>query len=129
MSTYLRGPTQYFVGVPAGFDLSPVLAADVQAALSSVSPISRRGAGMMFDTFVGNPHINSGYPLAQIATPVLVVTATDDPMTLHTNVRGLAEQIPSARLLTVADGGHLMLGHTAEVREAITEFVRTTSEP
>jgi pimeloyl-ACP methyl ester carboxylesterase len=125
MNTYLRGPTQYFAGVPEGFDLTPALAADVQATLSSVSPISRRGDGMMFDTFIGNPDINRGYPLAQITTPVLVASAVDDPMALYTNARKLAEQIPGAQLLTVPDGGHLMLGHVAEVRAAITAFLRT----
>ena len=124
MSNYLRGPTQQFVGVPAGFALTPALDAYVQDTLASVSPISRRGDGMMFDTFISNPHINSGYPLAQITTPVLVVSAVDDPMALHANARALAEQIPGARLLAISDGGHLMLGHTEEVRAAITQFVR-----
>lgn len=129
MSTYLRAQTQYFVGVPEGFALSPAAAGYVRNALSSVSPISRRGDGMMFDTFVGNPAINSGYPLAQITTPVLVASAVDDPMALHANARALAEAIPGAQLLVVADGGHLMLGHTAEVRAAIVEFIRSASEP
>lgn len=126
MSTYLRAQTQYLVGVPAGFELTPALAADVQGALSAVSPISRRGDGMMFDTFVGNPAINHGYPLAEIRTPVLVLSAQDDPMTLHTNVRGLAEQLPAARLVTISDGGHMMLGRAGEVRAAIVAFVRET---
>lgn len=129
MSTYLRAQTQYFVGVPAGFVLSPAAASYVQSALSSVSPISRRGDGMMFDTFVSNGAINSGYPLAQIKTPVLVVSAVDDPMALHANARTLTESIPGAQLLAVADGGHLMLGHTAEVRAAIVHFIRSASEP
>lgn len=128
MSNYLRGPTQHFVGVPAGFALTPALAADVQDTLASVSPISRRGNGMMFDTFTGNPHINSGYPLAQITTPVLVVSAVDDPMALHANARVLAEQIAGAQLLAIPDGGHLMLGHAEEVRAAITEFVAATAD-
>jgi pimeloyl-ACP methyl ester carboxylesterase len=126
MSSYLRAQTQYLVGVPAGFALTPALAADVQAVLSEVSPISRRGDGMMFDTFVGNPAINRGYPLGEITTPVLVISAQDDPMTLYANTRRLAEQLPAARLLTVADGGHMMLGREAEVRGAVIAFVNET---
>jgi pimeloyl-ACP methyl ester carboxylesterase len=99
--------------------------AQVRATLRSVSPISRRGDGMFFDTFVGNPDINRGYPLAQIETPALVVSAVDDPMALHANARALAAQMPQARLLAVADGGHLMLGHAEEVRAAVAEFVRS----
>jgi pimeloyl-ACP methyl ester carboxylesterase len=129
MSTYLPGPTQYLVGVPSGLTLTPAMQVDIQATLAAVSPISRRGDGMMFDTFVGNPAINRGYPLEQITAPVLVVSAVDDPMALHANARSLAEHIPGAQLLPVADGGHMMLGHTAEVRAAIRAFLREMSEP
>ena len=124
MSSFLPGQTQYLVGVPTGFTLTPAMQADVYATLRSVSPISRRGDGMMFDTFVGNPDINRGYPLAQVAAPALVVSAMDDPMALHANARALAEQMPGARLLAIPDGGHMMLGHTEEVRAAVVEFIR-----
>ncbi len=125
LSTQLRTQAQHFVGVPAGFVLTPEQAAAVHAVLAQVSPISRRGDGMLFDTFFGNPAINS-CPLAQVTAPVLVISAQDDPMALHANARRLAEQVPGARLLAIGDGGHLLLGHDVEVKAAVTQFVRET---
>jgi pimeloyl-ACP methyl ester carboxylesterase len=119
MVTYLRPLTQHFVGVPSGLALTPALTADVQAALSQVSPISLRGDGIIFDTFVGNSAIKSSYPFEHISVPVLVVSAVDDPMALHANARTLAERIPGARLVVIPDGGHLMLGHTGRLEKPL----------
>ena len=78
---------------------------------------------MVFDTYFGNPEINH-YPLEQVNTPTLVISAVDDPAALHENARTLAARIPYARLVAVPDGGHLMLGHTQEVKQEITQFLR-----
>ncbi|MGE5601999.1 MAG: alpha/beta hydrolase, partial [Nitrososphaerales archaeon] len=110
MITGLRRAMEPFVGVPKGWVLTPEQEAAVTAALKEVVPVSARGDGMIFDTFVSNPEINSGYPFASIRAPTLVVSAVDDPEAPHANARVLAAAIPGARLLAVADGGHLMLG-------------------
>lgn len=125
LTTYLRPMMQSLVGVPSGRALTAAEQAEVEATLASVLPISVRSAGMIFDTFVSNPEINSGYPFGEIATPTLVVSAVDDPMALHENARALAAAIPGSRLLAVSDGGHIMLGHTEEVRQEITQFLRS----
>ncbi len=99
------------------------MAADVRQAGLSVLPSSRRANGMVFDTYFGNQEINH-YPLEQVNTPTLVISAVDDPAALHENARTLAARIPYARLVAVPDGGHLMLGHTQEVKQEITQFLR-----
>jgi alpha-beta hydrolase superfamily lysophospholipase len=38
--------------------------------------------------------------------------------------RTLAALIPEAQLIAVPDGGHLLLGHTDEVRAEVTRFLR-----
>jgi pimeloyl-ACP methyl ester carboxylesterase len=95
----------------------------VLGALHGVNPSSLRADGMIFDSYVGNPLINT-LPLEDVSVPALVISAVDDPMALHASAVTLAQRIPGARLMAVADGGHLMLGHTAEVRQAITDFLR-----
>ena len=122
-STYLRPVFQMFVGVPKGFDLTPKAQADVLGALNGVNPSSLRADGMIFDSYVGNPLINT-IPLEDVTAPTLVISAVDDPMALHASAITLAERIPGARLMAIADGGHLMLGHTAEVRQAVADFFR-----
>ena len=57
----------------------------------------------------------------------LVISAVDDPMALHSSAVTLAERIPGTRLMPIADGGHLMLGHTEEVRHAVGNFLQAQS--
>lgn len=123
LTTYFGSSLQSFVGVPQGFSLTPENKADVRAALAGVLPVSERRAGMVFDTYVSNPEINN-VPLGAVDTPTLVVSAVDDPMALHENAHSLADQMPQARLLALPDGGHLLLGHTEEVRYEVTQFLR-----
>jgi pimeloyl-ACP methyl ester carboxylesterase len=123
LNTYFGARMQSFVGVPQGFSLTPEQRAEVRTALFGALPVSERADGMVFDTYVSNPEINV-YPLGKIDTPTLVVSAVDDPMALHENARTLAEQIPSARLVAIPDGGHLLLGHTEEVRDEVSRFIR-----
>jgi pimeloyl-ACP methyl ester carboxylesterase len=123
LTSYFGQGMQAFVGVPKGFPFTPELQAEVKDALAGVLPVSERAEGMIFDTYESNPEINH-YPLEEIQSPTLVVSAVDDPMALHENARQLAERIPGARLVAVPDGGHLMLGHTEEVRREVTSFLR-----
>jgi len=55
--------------------------------------------------------------------PVLIVNAVDDPLTLYANAEAAAERIPAARLVTIEDGGHMMLGHQERVRSEIVYFL------
>lgn len=126
LTTYFRKSLQPLVGVPKGFVLTPETEADVQAAMASVLPVSPRADGILFDTYVSNPEINT-YPLGEVKALTLVVSAVDDPEALHTGARLLASQIPNARLVAVPDGGHLMLGHTEEVKTEVTRFLRLAS--
>jgi 2-hydroxy-6-oxonona-2,4-dienedioate hydrolase len=86
--------------------------------------------GIIFETYVYEDDFNtfvtpaSRYPLSQVETPALVINATDDPISLPENVRALAEQMPNARLYIVPDGGHLLFGHTEEVKAEIASFLR-----
>jgi pimeloyl-ACP methyl ester carboxylesterase len=124
LNTYFGSRMQSFVGVPAGFSLTPEYQAEVRAALVGTLPVSARADGMIFDTYVSNPEINQ-YPLGEVDTPTLVISAVDDPMALHENARTLADQIPNAQLMAVPDGGHLLLGHTEDVRAEVTRFLRS----
>jgi pimeloyl-ACP methyl ester carboxylesterase len=123
LNTYLGSRMQSLVGVPEGFSLTSQHKAEVRTALFGTLPISSRADGMVFDTYVSNPEINR-YPLGEVVAPTLVISAVDDPMALHANARTLADQIPNTRLQAVSDGGHLLLGHTEEVRLQVTQFLR-----
>jgi hypothetical protein len=73
--------------------------------------------------YVSNPDINTGYPLQEIAVPVLIVNAVDDPLALYANAQAAAERIPGAKLVTIDDGGHMILGHEERIRPEIAAFL------
>ena len=120
---WLVGTNMISMFVPKELPLTDQMAADIRQAGLSVLPSSRRANGMVFDTYFGNHEINN-YPLKQVKTPTLVISAVDDPAALHENARTLAERIPGARMVAIPDGGHLMLGHTEEVKLEITQFLQ-----
>jgi pimeloyl-ACP methyl ester carboxylesterase len=116
---------------PRGYALTPQHEALIRTIQTGDLPVSRRFAGLIFETFTlasefnASISANSPYPLSGIETPVLVIHAMDDPIAMPENVRGLAEQMPNARLFAASDGGHLLLGHTEEARTEISQFLRS----
>jgi pimeloyl-ACP methyl ester carboxylesterase len=122
------------IGVPKGFTLTPEFEAEAKDILASTLPLSERMDGFIFDTydpqlqedFYGSISETNPYPLNKIETPVLIINALDDPYAVPENVGGLAEKLPNARLYVVPDGGHPLLGHSAEVKAEITQFLRNS---
>lgn len=116
--------------VPRGYALTAEYAALVSNVQSSSLPVSRRMDGWNFETYTCAKEFRasvtpaSPYPLSKIETPVLVVMAEDDPISLPANVRALAEQMPNARLYAVPDGGHFLFGHAKEANTEIAQFLR-----
>ena len=111
------------MGVPEGFELTPEYEADVAKVMNTILPVKPRSDGALFDMYVSNLDVNTGYPLEEIGVPVLIVNAVDDPLTLYRNARSAAERIPGAKLVTIEDGGHMMLGHEERIRSEIAAFL------
>jgi pimeloyl-ACP methyl ester carboxylesterase len=133
--TYLGSSTQAeWAGLPKGFTLTPEDKTEVRTLLIGLLPVSERVNGSYFDIYTGTPEMlnsssNKDYPFGNIKTPTLVVSAMDDPLALHENARALTDRIPGARLLSVPDGGHPILGHHGEVKSEITQFLHDKVAP
>jgi hypothetical protein len=90
--------------VPKGYVLDPAYEAVIKQILKGSMPVSKRIDGFIFETyttaaeFQASISATSLYPLSKIETPVLVINALDDPITIPENVRGLVERMPDARL-------------------------------
>lgn len=131
--TYLGQWMQPVIGVPAGFDLTPEMEVEVKDILKSTLPLSERMDGFLFDTYDPGLHRDfyesvsetSPYPLREIDTPVLVISAADDPYARLENVRALAGRFPNARLHVLPDGGHAQLGHDDKVRSEMVRFLHS----
>ena len=90
--------------------------------LSSM-PVSARTEGILFDMYVLNLAIDETFPFEEITVPTLVVHAKDDLAPPYAGAVLISERIPGCRLVSVETGGHLLIGHDEEIREAISEFV------
>jgi pimeloyl-ACP methyl ester carboxylesterase len=123
LTTYFRSSLNSIMGVPKGFELTPGYEADVAEVMATILPVNPRADGAVFDMFVSNADINSGYPLEEIKAPVLIVNAVDDPLCLYENAQAMADRIPGARLVTIESGGHMLLGQEKRVRSEITTFL------
>lgn len=116
--------------VPKGTLLTPENAIMVDKVLQGNFPTSIRIDGIIFETYVYEDDFNtfltsdSRFPLSHIETPTLVINAADDPISLPTNVRVIAEQMPNAHLYILPDGGHLLFGHAEVVKAEIAGFLR-----
>ena len=111
--------------VAQGLELTAQDEADIAKTMGTILPVSPRARGALFDMYVSNPDINSGYPLEGITVPVLIIHAEDDPLASYDNARAMAERIPSARLFTVESGGHMLLGHAETIRSKIEAFLNS----
>ncbi len=82
-----------------------------------ILPVSARAAGLRDDTRLGKSL--GPYPLASIRAPTLVASARDDGFGTYAAAQYTASRIPGATFIGFDDGGHLLVGHDAELRERI----------
>jgi 2-hydroxy-6-oxonona-2,4-dienedioate hydrolase len=111
-----------FLGVPSEvYDAADPLERDrLKWIARNILPLSRRVRGILAD---GETRI-ARWPLGNIATPTLVVSAKDDLFNTLLAARWTAEHVPAAELMVLESGGHLLCGQGEEVRVRIAEFVR-----
>jgi 2-hydroxy-6-oxonona-2,4-dienedioate hydrolase len=114
--TMLGTPTALFDGASAEDR------ADVIAALDAVQPVSRRAAGLLIDAKVTSTLPR--YELERITAPTLLVSLQDDLYGTWENARYTAGQVPGARFVWYPSGGHVWIGHGAEVMREIGDFIR-----
>ena len=127
--TYFGSSVQsQWAGLPNGFNLTHEEQVEVNDLMFSILPVTNRTEGTYFDTYISTPEMlnsseNTNYPYNDIKAPTLVISAVDDPLALHENAITLADRIPNATLLSIPNGGHLLLGHQEEVKSEITQFI------
>jgi pimeloyl-ACP methyl ester carboxylesterase len=87
------------------------------AMLAQIQPVSRRRLGLLNDS-----RLTTGaarVALETIRAPTLCISARDDGFGTYESARYCAAHIPGARFLGFDSGGHLLLGHRAEVVAAV----------
>ena len=94
----------------------------VHDILWNILPISERSQGLLNDTrFASSPR---SIAVEEIKAPTLVVSLEDDFYRTIAPARFIAAHIPGSRLLTYASGGHIWVGHDAELFAEVDAFLR-----
>ena len=90
--------------------------------LAQIQPVSRRRLGLLNDS-----RLTTGaarVALEAIRAPTLCISARDDGFGTYESARYCAQHIAGARFLGFDRGGHLLLGHRAEVVAAVQTLLR-----
>jgi pimeloyl-ACP methyl ester carboxylesterase len=127
LTTHFRDQLHPMIGVPKDYTLTEEDMSAVHEVMETLLPVSPRGTGAVHDAYVSNPDINKGYALDAITVPTLVIGATDDPLAAYEDIRAMAERMPDARLRTVNEGGHMLLGDDGQIPAEIQTFLSETA--
>lgn len=117
-------PTAYsrMMGAPKGYRPTLEEAQVLRDLRELLFPLKPRCNGAVYDGFVSNLAADR-FPFEQLTVPTLVISAKDDPLAPHRFAAETAARIPGARFVAIDSGGHLFLGHDAEVRKEVSAFV------
>ena len=116
-----------FLGVPPSLEAAAPAEERqrVDEIIRSIQPLSERVRGIEID----NATTIEPWPLERIKAPTLIVSADDDLFRTLPGAEFTAKQIKGAELHVLKEGGHLMVGQTAQVRKWIAGFLRKHAEP
>ena len=89
--------------------------------LDGLMPISRKVDGLRTDAFWAGAPSSTAHD--RIEVPTLLLSCEDDLFGTADTARRLADRIPGAMLKIWPDGGHIWLGHDADVAREIAAFV------
>ena len=124
LTRLLRGAmVESILGTPLA-DLREATPADRRRTyemLDLIQPISLRQQGLRNDAVVGQSLRR--YPLERLPAPTLVVSVEDDRYRTYGPARYTAAHVPAARFVGYARGGHLWIGHTAELSAEVRKFL------
>lgn len=124
------GPPAFLCNDYAMFLLSPLfepIMGMVPSTIYSMLPISERKAGVVLDASVTNPDMARNfdtYQIENLQVPVLILHAKDDKLASYDAVSKALYRFPEdTTFVSFETGGHLMTGHTEEVKMAVSEFI------
>lgn len=99
----------------------------VSGLVDTFLPVTARVAGLRNEGAAIDPR--TGYDLAAIAAPTLVVHAQDDGINPFAIGVHTAQDITGAEFMALPDGGHLLLGHADDVRDRVSDFLKAHVPP
>jgi len=94
----------------------------VDRLLDTILPISARSQGLLNDTrLAGHP---SRYELEAIRSPTVIISLRDDLYGTYAAAEYTARHVAGARFIGFDEGGHVWIGHHAQILEQTDAFLR-----
>ena len=106
---------------------SEVERARVNDLIDRILPVSSRAAGLRDDTRLGKRL--GPYALESIRVPTLVVSARDVGFSTYAAAQHTAGRIAGAKFVGFEDGGHLLVGHDAQVQAEVVALLSQVPKP
>ena len=98
--------------------------------MATTLPMRPRVDGVVFDSYVAIPEVCAGrLDWDAVRAPTLVITAENSIVPRPADAAALVDRLPDARLLTLASGGHTLLGNVAELRRVYADFLTPRALP
>ena len=99
--------------------------ARITEVLDHIEPVSQRKKGLQNEAAVARSLPR--YDLEHLQLPTLVSSIEDCLYNTYPGARYTAENIPGARFLGYPTGGHLAVGHEAELWSEVRQFLQTAA--
>ena len=101
---------------------SPAEQRRVARILNEIMPVSERLRGMLNDAkLAGDP---ARVDFTQIRVPTLIISAADDRFGTAATAEDIAQVVPGSKLIIYPTGGHVWVGHDADVWEQVAAFLQ-----
>ena len=104
----------------------PVMGMD-GSTIYGMLPVGERKAGVILDASITNPDMARNYDsyiIEDLQVPTLILHAKDDKLASYADVEKAWDRFPNSTLVSFETGGHLMVGHEEEVKDAVMAFVK-----
>ena len=124
------GPPVFLCNDYAMFLLSPLFEPIMgmeSSTIYSMLPVSDRKEGVVLDASVNNPDMAKNfdsYPIESLQSPTLIFHAKDDKMASYAQAEKAVSRFPNCTFISFETGGHLMTGHSEEIKRAVSEFIK-----
>lgn len=124
------GPPAFLCNDFAMFLISPLFEPIMgmeSSTIYSMLPVSDRKAGIILDASVTNLDMAKNfdnYSIESLQVPTLVFHAKDDKLANYEDTINAINRFPSCTFIPFETGGHLMVGHEKEIKEAVFNFTK-----
>ena len=125
------GPPAFLCNDYAMFLFSPLFSPVMgmkPSTIYSMIPCGSRKNGVILDASVTNSDMArnfDSYPIEDLQVPTLIFQAKDDKLINYADTENAVKRFPNCTFLSFENGGHLMVGHEKEIKEAVFNFTKT----